>query len=301
MRPEDNNENPKYNIGLTIQSDIARGFIAGSLAGITVAYSTFPLEALKKVRQVGGMLKETKVPLYRGSLVFAGNIVPTTTIQMGVNNILAHFVHQEDPLLKKIIGNIVCGSAGALTGTFVENAIVRQQIMQCGPLNAIKNMFEQSYLRPWKSYPLIATRDSIFINWMFLVTPSVQKYIAEKDKRFIFPATLLAGFVGAAVSHPFDTIATNMQATHERHGYLKTFTTLMAAGGATTLFRGLPFRIGLFTFFSTFIPAVAKDADDGLKNGYLQGPYFFSRIKKQMMGREEEYIDNLVVEGPKNK
>jgi hypothetical protein len=61
------------------KNSLLNEFISSAGAGVAVSYLTFPLEGYKKY--LAGGLK-TKFNPFRGSTIFAVNIVPTTTIQL---------------------------------------------------------------------------------------------------------------------------------------------------------------------------------------------------------------------------
>jgi hypothetical protein len=68
-----------------LQNPLARDFISSTLAGTAIAFTFFPFEAYKKYRQSG---QKDKFYPYRGSLIFATNIVPTTAIQLTTDGYL---------------------------------------------------------------------------------------------------------------------------------------------------------------------------------------------------------------------
>ena len=60
--------------------------------------------------------------------------------------------------------------------------------------------------------------------------------------------------LGAAASHPFDTVATQMQKNHFKQSALSVFKSTVASRGLFGLWRGLPARVCLFFAFSQLIP-----------------------------------------------
>ena len=272
-----------------IQHDGFRNFFAGSMAGLFIAYTTFPLEAMKKLRQVGIKRAEYGVPFYRGSAVFAGNIIPTTALQFGINNLLSPWAGNDAPKYQQFAVAMASGIGGAVTATFVENTIIRQQVMRCGPIAAIQDMAAQSYLRPWKSFPLIAGRDAIFTAWMFIVAPTVRTHVdATYGSSYILPASIAIGVLGATLSHPFDTMATRLQKTHARLTYGAVCRNLITEFGKMGLLRGLPFRMLLFIIFSNVLPEAEKDAEFSLRTGHLPESFFFKRLHDRFTGKEHQ-------------
>jgi hypothetical protein len=248
--------------------------LANLFAGITVAYSCFPVQGLKKwwqSRQMGETLTSWRdYKLFRGSTFFAANVVPTTVIQLTTNNyIQANIINDSSSFYAKLFVNIICGMCGATFTTMVENVILRQQIMGKGPIAAVRNMLNQSILRPWKSYSLIATRDTLFTMNMFCVVPEVKKICQDRFHGNFWLESIArfgVGIIGTALSQPFDTMATRMQITHQpmsiREAYLdcrKNLTSISKKERPILcLYTGFFFRLIMFNIFSNVIPYVQK-------------------------------------------
>lgn len=244
----------------SIYNKIARNLVSSIAAGATVAYSTFPLEGFKKYLQS----KQTdQFHWYRGSTVFAANIIPTTTIQFLTNGIMNELMPPNPSVWQNMSASIFCGIAGAITATFVENTIVRQQILKSGPLFAISDMLKIGLLRPWKSFPHIATRDGIFTFSMLWAMPESVKYIdAHYEKEYEIPTRITISVIGAALSHPADTIATNLQAAHEKKSTLEIAHRIYKESGTKGFYRGFLYRFGLFGIFSSGLPKVKELVDE---------------------------------------
>lgn len=217
------------------------------LSGVFISYTTFILEALKKRAQQRD--PTIKFKPWRGSTIFAANIVPTTTIHLTLNSFFKQYLSADAPIVQQIMASAACGVIGASTATVVENVITRQQILQCGPMRAILDMGKHSLLRPWKSYPQIATRDGIFTAWLFTVNPAIIQYAkntlvndssSEKyEERVTMAAATFAALVGAGITHPFDTAGTWLQRTHLKDNFLAAARVLY--GGAWISPAGIPF------------------------------------------------------------
>ncbi len=252
------------------EKNVFKEFLSSAGSGVVVSYLTFPLEGYKKY--LAGGLSAQKFYPFKGSTVFAVNIVPTTTIQLMTNGFLDNYFNSaSSSIYTKLITSAYCGIQGAIVATLVENCIIRQQIMKCGPKDALKDMLSQSYLRPWKSYPLIATRDGIFTLCMLQVNPVVKTYVKENftqnTKVYELLASLGVSLLGAFLSHPFDTMATRMQRTHEKMSLHATVNDVMKnLGGYKGFYVGFRYRVGLFFVFSNVIPSVKKYIDNLLSD-----------------------------------
>ncbi len=243
---------------------ILRNVASSIVAGTAISYTTFPLEGYKKYLQ---SKQGTKFFPFRGANVFAANIVPTNTVQWLTNQGLKQVMPQSHSLALGWLASFTCGVTGAITATFVENTIIRQQVLKTGPIHAIKDMLAVSPLRPWKSYLGISARDGIFTLCMMNVAPNAVRFAQEKFGLSPFvqgAAFCTATFIGAATSHPVDTIATNLQKSHEKKSYATVAREIYQEDGIKGFYRGFMFRLGLFTAFAAGLPYVKGLAEQAI-------------------------------------
>lgn len=314
---------------------VAREVFSSISSGIFISYTTFPMEGYKKcVVETGksfpqAIMDQKKIDktnstaqvlkrimttgqvkyfdqnqqikshkFYRGSLVFAASIVPTTMIQLLGNAYLKNTLLTDNAnnAIYRIAASIGCGVLGAITGTFVENCIVRQQVMSkelgkhVGPVEAIKDSLQHRGLSGlWKSYPLIATRDGIFTSSMLWLTPAACAYARENwGDNYVLPTRIAVNVLGAVASHPFDTMATRMQMTHQKMSMVDAARDVTQnLGGLKGFYKGLPYRIGLFTAFSNFIPPVKEKAEKIYDSNFS---HFFVGMKKQPDNKEKAEV-----------
>lgn len=274
--------------------EIASSFLSGSAAGATVAYTLFPFEAFKKYMQRYGITpaslfnysemkrnfaREAFYP-YRGSAVFAVNIVPTTAIQLTSETFLKSVMPETNSVYSQIGISVMSGVFGAITATPVENFVARSQALNAtgtikyGNLEVMADLYKQSLLRPWKSYPLIATRDGIFTFCMLWASPTASQKAQElfgESRKVDVAARFAVSLLGATVSHIPDTLATLSQITHNRVSVYETARSIIARNGYAGFLAGLPPRFALFFAFSNAIPYVQKVtnpyADQVVRNG----------------------------------
>lgn len=286
---ENNNEIKNYNVPGRYYT-MARDFAANAAAGLAVSSTLFPLESAKKLMQRGEELKLSKREIfrqlfktgkvgdyvaYRGFSVFALNIVPTTFIQLTAEKNLAEYIPDDAPAPLLAVRAIACGILGAITATVVENTITRQQVTKANFIPALKDMWAISPLRLFKTFPLIAVRDSIFTLNLFFINPVIQKYLKENysDNNVLsskYFSAFLSTLIGATASHSFDTVATKLQESHGKSNYVETFNQLINSknektnlrNGYSALFRGFSFRLPLFYGFIMMIPSARKECTD---------------------------------------
>jgi len=279
---------------------MGRDFASNVAAGLSVSSTLFPLESAKKALQQGEKLNLSKVEVfkklfktgmigeyvaYRGLPVFALNIVPTTLIQLTAEKRLEEYIPNDASNAMLSVRALACGTIGATTATIVENTITRQQVLKSKFIPTfIGDMWKESPARMFKTYPFIAIRDSIFTFHMFFLKPFVEGYLKENYPNSVlsskFVSTIPLAILGATLSHPFDTVATNLQATHDKSDYQKMFNKLVNSNdGYKSLFRGLTFRIPLFYGFLLIIPFIrdecSKLIDKKYSGNQLNGQGFF--------------------------
>lgn len=265
----DNNKNPANT------KAIINNMLSGMISGTVIAYTTFPLEGLKKWLQAMLDAKKNNTEIdpnnkfkpYRGSTVFAANIIPTTTIQFLTNHAISSFLPASPSVWQNIGASIFSGITGAVTATFVENTIARQHAMKSGPIIAIKDMFKVGPLRAWKSYPHIATRDGIFTFSMFWAVPEAIKWVNTNIGEGYDTATrFTVSALGAALSHPVDTIGTLLQKTHEKKSTFNIAKNLLAEKGVTSFFKGYVPRLAIFGIFSNALPELHQFVEKNIVN-----------------------------------
>lgn len=309
-------ENPCSNYVGVLEEDAARYILARTVvsnlvAGLVVSALFFPLESAKKIFQQGkrfdlsykDMFSELRISghiqgyvPYRGLPVFALNIVPTTFIQLTVEKELQKYIPNDSSNTMLILRALTSGSIGAVTATIVENTITRQQVMQGKFIPTLRDMWNISPSRVFKTYPLIAIRDSIFTLNLFFLHPKVERYLKDKySDRFLSSSYFSAiplSVLGATLSHPFDTLATNLQKTHEKSDYQKILKELLNSQlGFRSLFRGLFARIPLFYGFIVAIPEARKRCVSFIDSRFG----FFSEIQPTIIDKDSEKNNSFFV------
>ena len=278
--------NEKKQNGLT---EFNRDLVTASMASLLIAYTTFPVKAFKKYQQAEQKARGIPFKPFRGSTPFVANIVPTSAIQLATKGVLSQCLPENANFLQQLIASGFCGVTGAITATPVENSIVRQQVMQAGAMPTIKDMLQHGYLRPWKTFYLIAARDAIFAMLMLSVLPSLGTYAQKNnlDARYYWFANIASTAVFTALSHPFDTVATNLQMTHERKSSITVAKTLYKKEGMLAFSRGFNARLFLVFAFANGIPPL-KQAGDHYLYGRCEKPSFFKWATGDSKGVEKE-------------
>lgn len=268
-RAEDNGTTIEPDIKPSSTTSLLRNFISGSLAGAIVATPTSIVETTKKMLQRNEQITKASFPkLFYGIPVFIAHVAPATAIQLATDAALKKYLPTSDSFATNILRSFYCGVQGAIVATFVEATIVTQQVYKIKTFDAVKHMFNKSPLEPWRTMPLISSRDGTYAMFLLTINPIIAKYGRENyGRKGEFVGVSLSSVVGAAVSHPFDTLATYIQDQRAKGNDLsivKGIHQKIANEGVKSLFRGYLPRLGLFFTFSNAIPVLQNAVNEKL-------------------------------------
>lgn len=241
------------------------------MSGAVVSFTLFPVELIKKSlvanmydREFNFRENVRKLNLIRGANIFALNIIPTTTIQLFTNDMISPYIRNDASLSLKLLGSAFCGFQGAICATFIENFVTQLVKKDISSFQALKNLFEIGWLRPWASFSLIATRDAIFTICLLCINPEVRNYM-QKNYSGKYGLEMLAsfsvGFIGTILSHPFDTVATRVQTENTPQKIPAVVKEIFQSHGYKGFFKALWCRVILFNCFTNMIPFVKKFID----------------------------------------
>ncbi len=243
-------------------------FISAAAGGSGGAYICFPFEGLKKRLQTGQQLSFQPKELYRGSTAFAVSVTFATVASMCFNNALKTIPsYDHESALWNGVSAVVSGMLGAVVGsTPVENVILVQQLDKTTPIKAIIKMMGQGPTRLWVGLPELACREAGFAGAMLWGVDAARNKVLSKteSKTLAEAAALGVGLVGAAITQPFDTVATIKQKSDGKLSTSQAVKQIVESKGATGLFRGLSQRALLFTGCAYTIPSIQKLVENWL-------------------------------------
>jgi hypothetical protein len=218
----------------------------GALAGAAAALVTFPFESAKKKFQSGQPIIWSLREFYRGCSAFVVSLTPTGAIQVASNILIKQKLGEGRNA--EITSGVAAGGLGAVASTAVENVILRQQLQNTGPKQAINSLFAEGALRIWRGLALISGREAIFGFSYMWGSKEASKHAKENyGEQFALPAKIGVGIAGALISHPLDTTATVRQ---KHASYLSTKDAakqIMTESGLKGFYKGAVPRCLLFT------------------------------------------------------
>lgn len=249
---------------------------SAALGGAAGAAAAYPFEGLKKSVQSGlitGLRPALKLffqprELYRGTSAFAGSLIPTTIIQMSLQNYFDSLALSDTDKQASVV---LSGASGAFASAAAEKLILTQRYLKMGPSDAVKYVVKnQGFFALWHGFTPLAIREAVFGACML-------KFGQKANAEFGFAGTIGVGFAGAVISHPFDAIATQMQLStfaNNANGETKPVTArevakkIIKEQGVKSLYKGLGWRLGLFTTCMVTIPKASTAIDKVLDSVY---------------------------------
>ncbi len=237
-------------------------FISAAAGGAGGAYINFPFEGLKKRLQTGQKISLHPRELYRGSTAFAVSVTFATIASMSFNNALKEVSsYNHNSSLSNGVSAVTSGMLGALVGsTPVENVILTQQLHKTSPIKAIAKMVKEGGPRRlWVGLPELAFREGGFACAMLYgVEAARNEALSKTDNKLVAEAAALSvGVVGAAITHPFDTVATIKQKSDGQLSSTSAIKQIYEINGPKGFFRGVGNRVVLFTGCAYTIPAIS--------------------------------------------
>jgi len=240
---------------------IAAGLSSGSLSALVM----FPTEGLKKRSQsnqpkIGFKLSDLKTfsisnikILYTGCVGFVLSVGPTTLVQTLTYNFLnkTNIFGEKSPFVPFISGGI-----GAICSSLVEHLVLTQQYRRnegkpVGPIGAYKILHQKGVFKPFTGFLPLVFRESIFGGLALNVADAFARNVSERfGSHFYFPSQILIGILGALLTHPADTVATNLQ-KNLKFGQKETLSQIVrriyAGEGIKGFYKGGAYRVALFT------------------------------------------------------
>jgi hypothetical protein len=238
--------------------------MSSSIAGGFGGYICFPWEGLKKQKQRGQpitMKSFYPTELMRGSTGFATSVTVATMASMTFNNLL-HGLPGYDPTSHVCIVSAAVGAGmiGAIVGsTPVENLIAKQQELKTGPVQAMRHMLQQGITRPWVGVRELAIREGGFAFSMLVGGRAANKAAYEQTQSKMLGNVAEGGAcaLGAAITHPWDRIATYRQIRDGKISLSQAIREINRQGWKG-FFPGLEHRVVLFWGCAALIPRIEE-------------------------------------------
>ncbi len=193
-------------------------FTIGAATGATATLALEPVIYIKNSWQQRKALSSNPRVWYRGLFVNGAGSVPTLAVQNSVYGHTEQYLQKRawSPTQTKAIASIVTGIACAVPTTPRELLIIQQQ-NNGGLFYAVtRNIIQQHGIQGlFRAFVPVALRNSNASAFFFVACPAIETYIKRHTSNpglVQLAPGMLAGALSAAITHPLDTIKTNMQA-----------------------------------------------------------------------------------------
>ena len=221
------------------------GSAAGTVEVVVNQPTIFIKNSLQQNENPFKAIFQSPSQLYRGLGVNLVCMIPTTAMQVSGSEKLKTVMPGED-VMTSLMRNGIAGGLSAFTCNASELIIVNQQNWKANALTTAQRLYREGG-------PLVATRgltakamrEGIFCAGFLTAYPRVKKRFEEKTGSDILATFFAAASVApvtAAVSHPFDTISTRMQADASKksiRGFFDAARVVYHQGGSKAFFAGI--------------------------------------------------------------
>jgi hypothetical protein len=159
---------------------------------------------------------------YRGLPVAVCSIAPVTCISFVANNVALRgfgVVSGEGSASdsQRLAAGVLSGFASALAQSPMQLVEINQQNHGFSMVATARRVVEAHGLRGlYTGYPMTAIREGIFVTSYMAAAPLLRKRLQERHPQLsegaaVATSAIVAGGVGAALSHPADTLKTRLQ------------------------------------------------------------------------------------------
>lgn len=160
---------------------------------------------------------------YRGLPLAIASIAPITCIQFGANSFFSSTMKAakgkaELNEFEQLLSAVLAGAASALVQSPCQLVEVNQSNHGSSMLATARRVVSQyGLLGLYRGYTMGATREGIFCSSYMAINPMVKGWIQARelelsDNSTTLLSSVVSGTLGAALSHPADTLKTRLQA-----------------------------------------------------------------------------------------
>lgn len=267
---------------------------AGWVGGTTAGYACYIFEQAKKRAESEqkqhffnkDLTFLQKVQhIFRGANSFALTLAPVSMVQVTVNTGIQKFLTSDNNSSNnnypKYAAGLISGALGAFVSAPVEHMVLVQQTEDCKPIEAMRILKKKGNFYAWTGLKPLLGREAVFGFTMLTGAASFSTWIGQQcqpeyKNAGIAAASLLIGITGAAISHPFDVMATKKQMTYKSDQKILTvrdvFNNIYKEHGIKGFFAGYGYRACLFTGCMLIIGYSEKEIQMKLKNPTQEPP-----------------------------
>lgn len=198
----------------TVITSMGRALISGGCAGVADVALTQPLTYFKNMLQTGSVISCNPRDWYRGSSAQLLNMVPTTMIQVGVADVFKKLI-VDDSYIGDAARAMLGGIASAPTAASTNVIVLRMQKEKRGIIDTARQLYFAAGAKGlMRGVCPTAAREAMWVLGYLSCYPRLSQNLSGVSGNLVL-ANLVSGVITgvgvAALTHPFDTIATCMQ------------------------------------------------------------------------------------------
>lgn len=153
---------------------------------------------------------------YRGTAIAATSIAPITAIQFSVNGACMSALSDFQPVTASMLSSVMAGVVSAAVQSPCQLVEINQQKHGGNVLSIPRRVIDTHGLAGmWRGWSMTTAREAIFCCSYFSSAPLLSKAVRERSSlgegSSAGVGAVLAGTVGAVLTHPADTFKTRLQ------------------------------------------------------------------------------------------
>lgn len=245
MAHSDSSAEDKQPIVTKRHMTIPESILSGSLIGAIEVMVNYPLWTIKVQMQNHDPFTLNPKILYRGIVPNALSMIPTTALQVGLDQCFQNYLFQDTSTISKKNLTLTAFSAGVFSSMVAcptEMIMLKQRQQASSFFIATKGLIKQrSFSSLYSGLLATALREGIFSAFFLVATPVLKANIIPYYSND-YGASLLAG-LGSGVSATLlsqgvDTIKTRQQSAFKTIGFMQTARDIYAHRGMLGFFKG---------------------------------------------------------------
>lgn len=224
---------------------VLESIFSGSLIGAIEVLINYPLWSIKVQIQNGEPFTLNPKTLYRGIVPNAFSMIPTTALQVGLDQCFQNYLFKDSVTLSKKQLTVTAFGAGvgsSLISCPTEMILLKQRHEAVSFYTATERLIQKRGLSSlYSGLTATALREGLFTAFFLVATPTLKAKIKPYYAND-YGASLLAGFtsgVGATLmSQGVDTIKTRQQSALTPASFLQTTKQIYDSRGIFGFFKG---------------------------------------------------------------